>query len=466
MTIRTYDLAGVDEPERARPRCAVWYLLNPTDDPTVLAALDTPEIRARRRMLLVRLAPTSRSRVELAYDTLRALQISRDELRPHGIAPDDLPRLLTHRLCGMRLSVLAIDCPHPLAPAQLTLARTWCDHLQAQLVLVARAPTVRPYLTTSLDALLRAASPPAPTTPRWSDQLAALELPTDEFTTFRATCRRLLPAEFATIDELYTRVYDDTRARLAAPGRTAQANATMAVFHALSVDDPPATVRLIALRAIQAAVFTHAGLLLSWRPWRGRTLEGALPGSLTPRCHLVKLHPVLDPAAAIANLAWGYLEVTEDALQALPGHALIADDRGAERTAPALKINTHLLRLPTWSLPIVRAYHCQRNHFRPPEASEPKQLLLRDNTPMTAREISSAMHCTHYATDGYRNQTFPDGELAAPEIPSWDYRTLRYSARFPNRWLSNRGLFIYRLPISFPPTTTASSEPPDPPAPP
>jgi hypothetical protein len=78
MTTHNPDLRDLSDPADLRPRSAVWYLFNPADDPAVPAALDTPHTRAAR-ILLVRLAPGSRTRADLAVDVARTLGVtSRD----------------------------------------------------------------------------------------------------------------------------------------------------------------------------------------------------------------------------------------------------------------------------------------------------------------------------------------------------------------------------------------------------
>jgi hypothetical protein len=154
VAIRTYDLIPDTGARNTKPQASVWFLLNPDDDPAIPATLGTPDAQ-RRGIVLVRLNPLSSSRTELSIDVLLSLGATRDGIEQQHVDVTTLPRVVTARLCGLRPAVLAIDCPHALSVHQLTAARRWCDHAQTQLVLIARNPTTYPYLTTTLEDLMR-----------------------------------------------------------------------------------------------------------------------------------------------------------------------------------------------------------------------------------------------------------------------------------------------------------------------
>ncbi|MFD1145672.1 hypothetical protein [Saccharothrix hoggarensis] len=453
------------DPEFDGPQAVAWQLLNPSDDPAVCAALTTPAARARR-ILLVRIRPATVHRVHLAYDTLRAIGVTMRDVESQSVEPDELPRRTLYRLCGLRVAVLALDCPHSLNQATLDLARSWCDHLGARLVLISTAPIARPALTTSLDDLLDGGPPRHPPTPAygadgppdptgsrfpdddapgtglrpapaqwsWGDDgwgrrrpgpdwdgagrdIDPMSLPVDDFPTFRAACARL-PHRQA-LDHVYTTAYTACATELALPhDARIQDRICTALFHGLTLHDPPLAVRMITLRAIQAAAFTHTGHWIGHDPTAyARPRPESLPGNLVPRHYLGTLQPVLDPLVAVANLLWGYLETDCDGLVMLRDHHLITEDlspvvsvhpdtdldddatppaattgAGGPVTAPALVFGTTILQLPPWSLPLLRAYRCQRDHHRNRQPVVDPPLFVRDRAMLSHEVFSQAIY--------------------------------------------------------------------------
>lgn len=135
---------------------------------------------------------------------------------------------------------------------------------------------------------------------RWSEAPAAAEhglddagfpeVPDDEFTTFRATCRRLLdPASFGRVDRVYCESMDAT-ARWLAPtvrGRDRlDTNDAAVQLQSLLVASLSAAEALTRLRGAQAAYFL-AGWLVPFPP-SGCALMGGI----------VPLGPTLDPVTA------------------------------------------------------------------------------------------------------------------------------------------------------------------------
>lgn len=394
-------------PEKPAPRASVWFLLNPDDDPGITAALTGPHARARR-ILLVRLSPLSLTQPELARDTLRSLGPAEDG-HLHDIADEDvietaLPALAAQRLCGYRIAVLAIDCPHPLSHHQLRMARYWCDHVGAQLVLIARAVTYHPALRTTLEDLL---ARPVPTTTasdqrRWAQPLWHLQPPLDEFPAFRAAARRAFGTHAAIADDLYLATTTATRELLTqlppkrprdwATERSGPTNRELSILaHVLATlthHDPPVAARLIMLRAMQACLFTHDTTLLDWSPSTAANLQHALPDSQTPRTYDVQISAILDPLSVVVNLLCGYLEVSAATLATLTRDDLITDPApptpdGIPVTPPALRVADTTIALPGWMLPHLRTYLCRRDHHAPSRAVPTNALLVDEGRPVT-----------------------------------------------------------------------------------
>lgn len=448
----------------AEPQAMPWLLPNPDDDPAVHATLDSADARARG-ILLIRLSPFSTTVTHLVQDTLRALGLPHTTDRLN--VTDQLPRLLTYRLCGQGTTVLAIDCPHPLTPHQLRCARRWCDHLQAQLVLITTdphpanptAPTAG--LTTTAAALLLrtprrdpASYLAEPDLTTQATQLTGLTLPGDEFTTFRTSCLRLLPRHADTIDTLYTHAYqqahDHARNRYRRPSHRPSgtddtpddrladqiARAHAAVFHALTLGDPTAPIRLIRLRATQAALFTHHRVLLRWNPpTPTHAPHTALPGSLTPRDHATALAHNLNPTSAARTLLCGLFELSWQHEKELRTHEIIIDP-------PELLSGNLELRIPIWAQPFLYAHRCAHDHHsRDHNLYFPHHL---DTTP----HILSPRLANYQPVDG-----------AARHHPTHEPRSCAASPNDPppavnilDNWLHRRHLTITPLPIPAPET--------------
>jgi hypothetical protein len=370
-----------------------WLLLNPTDDPAILAALHSDEARTRR-ILLIRLSPSSTTVTHLVYDTLRALGVDSEDINNQLVDHDQLPRLLTYRLCGLRLAVIAVDCPHLVNAVQLGCLQRWCDHLRAQLVLVTPDDEgySGPKLGTSLQLVLHSAS--LPTTPErvdaheWPLDLDGITLPGDEFTTFRTSCLQLLPKNATTIDALYTDAFRRAQWELdGQPPHTHLARAEAAVFHALTLHDPPAVIRLILLRATQAALFTHYRILLRWEPVTPPHLpHTSLPGSLAPQQHADLLSRVLRPDIAVDNLLFGLFELSWGQLRKLRRDQIVLEDTYRPDLGvipgPALVSGTHVLRFPEWTRPTLDAYRCARDHHSNPRVTPDSELYLVGERPI------------------------------------------------------------------------------------
>jgi hypothetical protein len=405
VAIRTYDLIPDTGARNTKPQASVWFLLNPDDDPAIPATLGTPDAQ-RRGIVLVRLNPLSSSRTELSIDVLLSLGATRDGIEQQHVDVTTLPRVVTARLCGLRPAVLAIDCPHALSVHQLTAARRWCDHAQAQLVLIARNPTTYPYLTTTLEDLMRRpAHPPAAVT-AWPAELLDVTLPADDFPVFRASVRHLLPHLAPLIDDIYTDTYDSVRSRLptdhAADYSIRRAALFPPVFGTLTDRDPPASIQLIKLRALQAALLTHDATLLWWMPTPTTSLTSRLYPSLTPRHHGDHLATVLDPVSAAVNLLAGYFELPIGDLIKLSSTDLQLDDidttQHAQKPSPALMLGNQRLFLPRWTMPVLRTYLCLRDHLARSRAPGSPELFQRDGTGLDWHQAWNAQRDA-----GYRN---------------------------------------------------------------
>lgn len=509
------------------PRAVVWQLHNPTDDPAVYAALTSLAARARR-ILLVRIRPATMYRNHLAYDTARALGITKRDIEAQKVSEDMLPRRVLYRLCGLRVSILALDCPHPISRPALDLARSWCDHLAARLVVISPTAHPGPALPITLTDLFpptadRAAAQDQPggeensanpAAQRWDsdtwgddgwggfhaavglsdadwgavDGLSLSDLPATDFPTFRAVCTRTAPHGYRdAIDHVYTQAYARcARAITDAPAGRTNERVHAAVFHALTLNDPPQAARMITLRAVQAAVFTQAGHWLSHQPDELARARGAvLPGNLVPRHHLATLRTELDPLVALANLLWGYFESGCDFLQHLRIDQLITDDSPtphsappplgpAQLTAPALALGFAAMTLPPWSLPLLRAFRCQREHHH----SRPElhvELFRRDRA-LNAAELEDQALLNgppRPAGDGLL-YTDLDGTYTisryTTQRASYRSAALRDRLRYPlTSWLLNRALRLrdlrshrapsHHLADQYPPNGPSDGEP-------
>lgn len=475
MPARTYRIGSHGDPHR--PRAVTYFLLNPTDDPAVLTALHTAV--DSHALLVVRLSPAGADLAAFCAAVLTALGMSHhhaaDLLADYDT--DTVLDALPARLCGHRIKALVIDCPHPLGTHALTRARRWCDHLNARLVLVSHAITHQPALTITLDTLL-ATTPrrPRQTTPGtlpWPVDCPPDALPTADFTTFRARCHTALPPTLAAnVDDYYRHVHDRVRRALtttppdptdthdpphprlmtARPALTPTlARLIEALFDSLTAGDPPAAARLIALRAIQSAAFTHAATLISHTPPHPQTPHQTLRGSLTSARHHPYLDTILNPTHAVAALLYGHLETDSYLLSRLLGAAL------ETATPPTITVGTLRLTLPEWSLPILRSLVCYLRHAAP--SRRPRFLLTAHDSIPNPWEVVHA----HWYTRKHGNRYYHPID-SPPVVPDGNFDSYfdtdrRTRSSHPlDLWLAHRHLTLHPTPLS------ASATPSPPPA--
>lgn len=262
------------------------------------------DIRYRQmpsRCTLVRPTPEAADRDTFALDLLAAVGKN-----PETLAAERLGTTAWNHarawLAAAATSDLVIDRAHRLAAEQLGDLATLAAWLGCRVWLIwsgggelhaafATAHTAGVPAASILPDLLRHLLPlPPSTTPavtRFEDRV----LPTAEFTTFRAACRRLLsPREFAHVDQLYLEAASRAdlwmrhQGGLREQGLQGFGGALAAWLRdvQLGPHTHPGTA-LITLRATQAALFIR-GVLLRWNPTPlGPDPAGRLCGTIDAR---------------------------------------------------------------------------------------------------------------------------------------------------------------------------------------
>ncbi|MDR7304498.1 hypothetical protein [Haloactinomyces albus] len=210
------------------------------------------------------------------------------------------------------------------------------------------------------------------------------------------------------------------------------------------------------MRAVQAALFTHAALLLTWHQSSELPTAHQLPGTLTSHRHRDWLEAVAEPVWAVANLLWDHLDLTAETLLALRRDQLVIDDvthsHHGPITAPAVILNQLVLSLPDWSLPLLRTYRCPRDHARTTPASD--ALLCLDSQPISQQTLVATMT----GRDPVALNTFHPRETTHhhPRIHPLNNRL----APFPNTWTSPRGLYLHHRPLNHEPLTPRNTPAP------
>lgn len=428
------------EPERDRPSEpeTVWVrcLVDPHDAPEFAAELEGEAARAAG-ILLVRLNPLTRTPSHLARDVLAALGVEIDHLQRQRPRTNQLPGLAQAQLCGHDVRDLVFDRGNWLSNQLLTEARRWCAYRRIAVWLIApeplpgAEPARRDALTRNIrlghlrgtTATLDRRTRPRPADRHgdWPPELADLRLPTDGFLTFRTACARLLPEAFEAIDTVYRDTILHIESTRAAPHPPPPLeHAIAALHHALTIDDPPAPVRLIRLRAAQAILFRAAALVLNWQPPTARAHPLDLPGTLITTQHIGRLRRLADPSPATANLLAGLLETGPAELNSL--HRFDITDSGDD-----LRINAGgaPIDIPATAQPIVRAHLCRIDHqARPGPHPTP---LFRTAVASHLREVDE-----YY----YPRDTAPVTLHDLADFPR----------PFPTRWLQRRHLQLTQLP--------------------
>ncbi|MBN6040075.1 hypothetical protein [Amycolatopsis sp. 195334CR] len=417
-------------------------LLNYGDDPQVLTRLAANSGR-QGGSVLVRLSPASVTAAHLAHDVLRALGVSAEDLDEQHVEEQQLPDLVTYRLCGLRTRALVLDCPHPLSAAALRRAQRWCDHLRAQLVLVVTTAdwVPQPWLRTT-PARLEGLAPVTPGRRAVSDadrsvaELATLPaLPDDEFTTFRAACRRLPEQHWATFAGEYLAAARTIEWALRRRSDDKRTIAALTALYALLTDEaPPGPARIIRVRAAQAALFTHGRVLVRWTPLTAPHEHAtSVPETLLPRHCLPALRQTADPLLAARITLGGLLDMPADHLLGLRRDQLVLDgysDTVLGFAYPPAVAGTHaVVQLPDWTLPVLGAYRCARDHH---------DIYGIADTDMLLPKQTQALHIR----SRYLDQRLADvlRQLLDPGWPTTPHADILDS------WLSRRHLSITALP--------------------
>ena len=266
------DLAG-EAGLTVRPR----WVANPGDGPDWGMLLTTASARAAG-IVWVALSPTTRARrTDLARDVLRALGAQLPAtLNPTRVAPQDFACFAVARLCGHRVRHVVIDRGQWLTPGLLDTARCWCAHVGAALSLLTPTTGAGSAEQQEQCERLRRLATTAPSVPSsvpaWPRRLVGATLPSTEFPFFRTDCHHLLPGLFDAIDAVFTTTFTQvTEHRLVQQAEQCRGDRrcmeliTAVLAQQLTADLPPPPVRLIRLRATQAALWRHHNMLLSWQ---------------------------------------------------------------------------------------------------------------------------------------------------------------------------------------------------------
>lgn len=266
--------------------------------------------------VVVRPTPGGGDRTALGFDLLTALgkspHVLRDErLRLRGHEIWDCARAW---LAGSAITDLIIDRAHQLSTdmlsaltgvatdAAVTPWMIWSSPDDEAAALAAKSLTMAGYHVERMPVATMRQVLPDPSRALALPPASAFAgpwpiLPTADFTTFRAACRRnFARAAFTRIDEVYRAARDRTDEwmehlhhlhsgdlPLLPPALTDVAYPLLGWLRDVQLGPTPdAGTALITLRATQAALFGHA-ILLRWTPDAlGPDPAGRLPGNLTP----------------------------------------------------------------------------------------------------------------------------------------------------------------------------------------
>ncbi|MET9226005.1 hypothetical protein [Lentzea sp. NPDC003310] len=441
MVILTDDPAG-EAGLAVEPR----WVHNPDDSPVLPELLKGAAAR-RAGVLLVALSPTTRSRVaDLAHDVLLALGAQIPATAGNSrMRTSDLECFALARLCGHRPRHVVLDRGHRIAPRLVDAVRAWCAHIGAALWLLTPTPGEdavdsrrhRDRLLALADTSRSAEQPSGGAT--WLPELAIAALPDTDFPLFRIDCYRRRPDLFLAIDAVFTTTFTQVREHplvvRAGALRTDQACldlVTAVLADQLTVDRPPAPVRLIRLRATQAALWRHHNMLLRWSPYSSLPNPARhLPGPLLSRQSTDAVTAIADPARAAVHALVTLLESSPYHLAGLPADTLSVDPE------PRLHFGEAHLHVPPDTHPLFRTYHCYRHHQRHrhstgPGTDDDRAALLthcgRRASPQTLHALLRDAG-THWHTD--EGLPVTSELLRAPHV------------RWPARWLGARSLFLH-----------------------
>jgi hypothetical protein len=416
----------------------VWWAPNPDDDPRIPAALDSAEARAAG-ILLVRLSPLSSTARHLALDVLASVGASMHGIDARHISASRLPDLAQAQLCGHQVQHLVIDRGERTTRAQQEQAEKWCDHLRGELWLL--APEALEHPQGDPRDLLKTAPQPVPKPPEWPDWLDHLVLPGADFTTFRAACRSTMPGEiFDVINSEYKTAFE--RTQLAEPWFPAKPAlpdsyriAETCLIGELIRDDPPAAIRVVRLRAVQAALFRR-GTFVRWRPpVTGAAAADHLPGSLVTHHHAARLRAAADPTVAAANLLAGLLEVGASTLAELK----LAQLHLLEPEVPLLDVGGAAICVPAWAAPVLRALWCTVAH-QPAQTSDRLETSLF-GTAGSHGALHANINTISRITPIDKDRFYPDD---TSPVDTAEFSG--YLRPFPDGWLHRRHLTIQSLP--------------------
>lgn len=368
------------------------WVHNPNDSPKLPALLSGDAAR-EAGVLLVALSPTTRSRVaDLAHDVLLALGAQIPAAAGNSrMRTSDLECFALARLCGHRTRHVVLDRGHRIAPRLVDAARAWCAHIGATLwlltptpgedtidsrshrdqLLVLADPSRSQAAQTYADTSQSGEQPPGGAT--WSPELATAALPDTDFPLFRIDCYRRRPDLFLAIDAVFTTTFTQVREHplVARAGGLRGDQACLDLVTAvladqLTVDRPRAPVRLIRLRATQAALWRHHNMLLRWNP-RSSLPNPArhLPGTLLSRQSTDVVTAIADPARAAVHALVTLLETSPYHLAGLPVDTL------SVAPEPRLHFGEAHLRVPPDTHALFRTYHCYRHHQRHRHSTDP-----------------------------------------------------------------------------------------------
>ncbi|RJL23168.1 hypothetical protein [Bailinhaonella thermotolerans] len=315
------DAAGWLPPRRrlAAPT-AVIVVDNPADDAAAaahLAALTTP-YAAHGGRVIIRPTPGAADAATLGLDVLAAAAKNPTAAKTERLTHASWD-LAAAWLRGMTISDVVVDRAHRLTADQLRAVTALAGTAHAVLWLICgnprphpgdlasrvRAAAAQARFTVGVEQIslgefvARLPAPSPPPGPSLQEEIAAASarwppLPAEDFLTFLAQARRLLPrAAFTDVADLYFAVAEradawlQAREQLSTPGQEFACGLQGALAgwlrdHILGPAPTP-PVALVSLRAVQAALFTE-GYLLAWdQDGLGPDPARCLAGTLTPQ---------------------------------------------------------------------------------------------------------------------------------------------------------------------------------------
>lgn len=255
------------------------------------------------------------------------------------------------------------------------------------------------------------------------------EVPTDNFPTFRASCRRLLDGPtFERVDRVYRASMDETTAWLACrhPGSTTLVSPEIDIADAaaqlqgLLVGDCGPAEAVVRLRGAQAAYF-RAGWLISFRPTLVPSDSGLVtlgPGLDTAAA--ARLRRLCTPRSAAAMVLFLLADIRSEALCRL-------DIGNVSTDASRVELGEWHINVPVYARSLLRALLVER---RRAGASENDPLFVHPRT--GGRYVGSAL------------RNILRSVSAKTGISTGSHDSLG-SPSGPEAWLRARGMNIIRL---------------------